>query len=89
MPAKKYDIKGEKHFPNISDETLEEYADMIQTLLYNYPKRDNPEMYQTLSNCLQDIKIELVDRAGCNDSTSFTPLKTKVKKPKLLGKKTI
>ena len=65
MPAKyNYAIKGEKHFHNISDDTLESYKDMIQQLIYNYPVRDDPEIYQSLCTCLQDVTLELLDRAS-------------------------
>ena len=86
MPTKcNYAIKGEKHFHNISDDTLESYKDMIQQLIYNYPVRDDPEIYKSLCTCLQDVTLELLDRASkarVNSKSDSKPSNKGIKIPR-------
>lgn len=55
-----FDIKGEVHFPNVSDDNLKEYRDTVQSLIFAYS--EVPEIKVALELVHHDLSVEIADR---------------------------
>lgn len=61
MPPKKYAIKGEPDFHNISDEKLKSFLDLAQQMIFAYKYHD-AEKTEVLKSIWKDLSNEHTDR---------------------------
>lgn len=88
MPPKRYAIKGEPDFHNISDERLKSFLDLTQQMIFAYNHHDDAKV-EVLKSIWKDLSIEDADRlarSACESidkgesSGTPTPLLKKVPK---------
>ena len=72
MPPKKYALKGEPDFHNLSDEKVKSFLDLTQQLIFCYKGVDDTKV-QVLREIWKDLSNESVERL-CN-SPAKTPVK--------------
>ena len=90
MPPKKYALKGEPDFHNISDEKLALYLDLTQQMIFAYKTFDK-EKTEVLKSIHADLVWEDADRRARSareailnhDSTKDSAPVTMTKVPKL------
>jgi len=61
VPPKKYAIKGEPDFHNISDEKLKAYLDLIQQMIFSYKYHDKDKS-EVLTEIWKELSIEDTER---------------------------
>lgn len=61
MPRKKYALKGEPDFHNLSDAQVKDYLDMTQQFIFCYQGVDDSKV-QVLKSIWKDLSDESVDR---------------------------
>ena len=70
MPPKKYAVKGEPDFHNISDEKLKSFLDLIQQMIFSYSLYDE-EKTKVLESVWKDLSNEKVERYVVSISESI------------------
>ena len=70
MPPKKYAVKGEPDFHNISDEKLKSFLDLIQQMIFSYSLYDE-EKTKVLESVWKDLSNEKVERYAVSISESI------------------
>lgn len=83
MPKRKYALKGEPDFHNVSDERLKSFLDLTQKLIFAYQDYD-PEKVKVFESVWKDLSIESTKRiADSPDKTSDSPSSLLRKVPKV------
>ena len=70
MPPKKYAVKGEPDFHNISDDKLKSFLDLIQQMIFSYSLYDE-EKTKVLESVWKDLSNEKVERYVVSISESI------------------
>lgn len=79
MPKKKYAIKGEPDFHNLSDARVKDYLDLTQQLIFCYQGVDDSKV-QVLKSIWKDLSDESIDRRCNSPEVPATPMMRKVPK---------
>ena len=81
MPPKKFALKGEPDFHNISDERLKSFLDLAQQMIFAYKGHDDTKV-KVLQEIWKDLSVEHTERL-CNKPVEKPPVNMIRKAPKL------
>ena len=79
MPPKKYAIKGEPDFHNLSDEKVKSFMDFSQQIIFAYKGHDDSKV-KVLQEIWKDLSAEHTSRLCNMPEVSPTPAFRKVPK---------
>lgn len=86
MPPKKYALKGQPDFHNLSDDKVKSFLDLTQQLIFAYKPYDS-EKVKVLESIWKDLSVESTERVIVSSEKAGSEAKTHVvmirKAPKL------
>lgn len=82
MPPKKYALKGEPDFHNLSDDKVKSFMDMTQQLAFAY-KHHDVEKSKVLESIWKELSVEHTSRIANMPEVVKSPAPILAKTPKL------
>ena len=82
MPSKKYALKGEPDFHNLSDDRVKSFLDLAQQMIFTYKGHDD-EKVKVLQDIWKELSLEHTSRLASMPEVVKAPAPVLGKAPKL------